>query len=65
MFARLQLRGVAVLNSLSHHLLSNVFDVAAFHNVATLTSLPHLFMKLRSLLGVTSAPQHTQNTPNT
>ena len=65
MFARLQLNGVAVLNSLSHHLLSNVFDFAAFHDVATLTSLPDLFIKLHSLLRVKSTTQHTHITPNT
>ena len=65
MFARLHVHGVAVLNSLSHHLLSNVFDVAAFHNVATLTSLPHLFIKLHSLLCMKSITRHTQITQNT
>ena len=64
MFARLHVHGVAVLNSLSHHL-SNAFDFAAFHDVATLTSLPHLFIKLHSLLRVKSTTQHTRNTPNT
>ena len=64
-FARLHVHGAAVLNSLSRHRLSNVFDFAAFHDVATLTSLPHLFIKLHSLLRVKSTTQHTQSTPNT
>ena len=65
MFARLHVHGVAVLNSLSRHLVSNVFDFAALHDVATLTSLPHHFIKLHSLLRVKSTTQGMQSTPNT
>ena len=65
LFARLHVHGVAVLNALSRHLLSNVFGFAPFHDVATLTSQPHLSIKLHSLLRVKSTTQHTRGTPNT
>ena len=65
MFARLHVHGVAVLNNLSQRFLSNVVDFAAFLVVTTLTSLPHLFIKLHSLLCMRSITRHTQITPDT
>ena len=54
--------GVALLNSLSHHLVSNVFEFAALHDLAILTSLLHFSIKLHSSLCVKCVPQYMQNT---
>ena len=62
MFKRMHFHGVALLNSLSHHLVSNVFDFAALRDLAILTSLLHLFIKLHTLLCVKRVPQYMQNT---
>ena len=54
--------GVALLNSLSHHLVSNVFDFPGVQDLANLTCLLHLFIKLHSLLCVKCIPQYMQHT---
>ena len=61
-FKRMHCHGVALLNSLSHHLLSNVFEFAALHDLAILTSLLHLSIMLHSLLCVKCVPQYMQHT---
>ena len=61
----MRFHGVALLNSPPHNSLSNVFEFAALHDLAILTNLLHLFIKLHSLLRVKSTTQHTQSTPNT
>ena len=58
MLTRMHVHGVALLNSMPHHLVSNVFDFAALRDLAFLTSLLHLFIKLHSLLCVKCVPQH-------
>ena len=55
-FTRMQGHGVALLNSLSHPSVSNVFDFAALGDLAILTRLLHLFIKLHSLLCVKCVP---------
>ena len=62
MFTRMHFHGVALLNSLSHHLVSNVFEFAALHDLAILTSLLHLSIKLHSSLCVKCIPQYMQHT---
>ena len=64
-FKRMHFHGVALLHSPSHHLVSNVFDFAALHDLAILTSLLHLSIKLHSLLCVKCIPQYMHSTENT
>ena len=65
MLKRMHFHGVALLNSLSHHLVSNVFEFAALHDLAILTSLLHLSIKQHSLLCVKCIPQYMQDTEST
>ena len=53
----MHVHGVALPNSLSHNSVSNVFDFAALRDLAILTSLLHLSIKLHSLLCVKCVPQ--------
>ena len=62
MFTQMHFHGVALLNSLSHHVLSNVFEFAALHDLAILSNLLHLCIKLHSLLCVKCVPQYMQTT---
>ena len=57
--------GVALLNSLSHHLVSNVFDFADLNDLAILTSLLRLSIKLHSSLCVKRIPQYMHSTEMT
>ena len=61
-FKRMHFHGVALLNSLSHHVVSNAFDIAALYYLAILTSLLHSSIKLHSLLCVKCVPQYMQST---
>ena len=62
---RINFHGVALLNSPWHHSLSNVFEFAALHDLALLTSLLHFSIKLHSSLCVKCVPQYMQSTENT
>ena len=48
-FKRMHFHGVALLSSLSHHSMSNVFEFAAFQDLAILTGLLYLLIKLRAV----------------
>ena len=60
-FKRMHCHGVALRSSLSHHLLSNAFELAALHDLAILTSLLHPSIHLHSSLCVKCVPQYMQN----
>ena len=64
-FKRMHVHGVALLNSMSHHLLSNVFDFAALDALAILTSLLRLFINMHGLLCVKCIPQYMRSTETT
>ena len=54
---RMHVHGGALLNILSHHLVSKVFEFAALPGLAILTSLLHLSIKPHSLLCAKCVPQ--------